>query len=587
LTGLPPTPDECIEFENDPRVDAYEHLVDRLMHSRAYAERRAQEWLDLARYADTCGFADDGPQDIWIFRDWVIEALHRNLPFDQFTIEQLAGDMLPAPTTQQLIATGFHRNAPQARGSTYPVEEYRVKGVVDRVNTTGKVWFGLTVGCAECHNHKFDPLSQKEFYSLFALFNNVEHTGTGFSQGGPLLALPSEDQARELDLLQAEAKRLTPPNPDTKEAFGKINKALDTLQKQIPKAPILRELPEPRPAFVHRRGNFLQKGDPVQAEVPAFFGEASQTQPRNRLEFARWLVNGKNPLVSRVVVNRFWQEHFGSGLVRTPDDFGLHGEPPSHPELLDWLAREFVESGWDMKHMHRLMVTSATYKQSARVTPEQIARDPQNLWLARAPRPRLAAEQIRDQALAVSGLPDGRPGGPPVFPEHPVHYWRQRGLKGTWKTSTGGDLHRRTLYTYWRRMALHPSLELLDAPSRVNCVARRSVSNVPTQALVLLNDPLFTEATRAFARRLLDDSAASPRLRLERAFRLLLARDPDSIETENLLRFIETQTLSLRNDTAAAQSIIAEPTVPSPAEAAAWTLLAGVLLNLDETIVRP
>ena len=764
LTGLPPTPEEVAAFLRDNKQGAYERVVDRLMSSTAYAERRAQDWLDLARYADTRGFADDKMRRIWPWRDWVVRALGRNQPFDQFTIDQLAGDMLPEATDEQRLATGFHRNAPQARGQTYPVEEYRIKGVIDRVNTIGRVWLGLTLDCAECHDHKFDPITQRDYYSVLAIFNNVEHSGSGHGQGGPTMKykLPpskqdsanASERKRLKDALALALKAMPkPPSIKDEDIVGKWNgpvvekdpqkysltknltisakirtkqpvadlvskydwrgkqrgyvfgiggegdkdsvpghlffwvssraesfhgitvygsqpvndgeehvvavefvagksvrlfvdgiedKAAKTTgappsfiakstrplaigagynsspqanayrfkgelgevrlsdqavgdqltmgaagkqvaelqvklrkldeQKGAPKivdaVPVMRERAKPRDTFIHVRGSFLDKGDQVSPAVPELFAVSKESQPSNRLEFARWLVDGKNPLVARVVVNRFWQSYFGHGLVRTPDDFGAQGRPPSHPRLLDWLANEFVESGWDMKRIHRLIVTSATYRQSSRVPSDASGRDPENLLLAHMPRIRLPAEQIRDQALAVSGLLVRKVGGPPVYPVHPANYWKQRALPGKWTNSRGGDRHRRTMYAYWRRMALHPSLEILNAPARDNCVVRRDVANVPTQALVLLNDPIFTEAASAFASRLLTEVEGTDAQRLERAFRLALGRSPQPAELKQFLSFLEHQLEELIEDQA-------------------WALVCGALLNLDETITRP
>jgi hypothetical protein len=532
LTGVPPTVADIDAFLADSSPRAYESMVDRLMATRDYAERRAQDWLDLARYADTRGFADDQPHDIWPYREWVIAAIQRNQPFDQFTIEQLAGDMLPDATTGQRIASAFHRNAPQAKGNTYPVEEYRLKGVVDRVNTTGTVWLGLTVGCAECHDHKFDPFSQEDYYRLFALFNNIEHSGEGFEQGGPHLEIALADNTK------------------------------------VP-VPVMKERGQPRETFIHVRGNFLTRGEKVSPGVPALLLGAT-APPGNRLEFARWLVNGNNPLVARVVVNRFWQGYFGHGLVRTPADFGLQGEWPTHPELLDWLASEFVASGWDMKAIHRLIVTSATYRQSARIPPQPAARDPQNRLLAWMPRARLPAEQLRDQALAVGGLLKPAGNGHSVFPPQPDNYWEDRDLPGKWTASSGDELHRKSLYIFWRRSALHPTMELLDAPSRAVCTARRNTANLPTQALVTLNDPIFVEAASAFAKRILSEAPEDNTARLELAFRLGLCRKPNNEERMRFLAFIDGQSKRYGDDFPAA-----------------WASVATVLMNLDETLNRP
>ena len=588
LTGLPATISEVRDFLADSSDQAYERVVDRLMATRDYAERRAQDWLDLARYADTRGFSDDTARSIWPYRDWVIRALQRNQPFDQFTIEQLAGDLLPQPTTDQLIATGFHRNAPQAKGQTYPSEEYRLKSVVDRVNTTATVWLGLTMGCAECHDHKFDPISQADFYGTFAIFNQIEHSGEGFAQGGPHLSIPSPEQAKQkaeaqakLAALQASKALLqTQPGKDalaqSAEAIS-LEKEIAALIKQINQVekagihfPVMRERSIARDTFIHLRGNFLTRGAKVAPGIPGFLRAGDAEAPRNRLEYARWLVSGKNPLVARVVVNRFWQSYFGFGLVRTPGDFGLQGEWPTHPELLDWLASEFVRSGWDMKAVHRLIVSSATYRQSAVRRPEDALRDVQNRWLSSMPRVRLPAEQIRDQALAVSGLLKQTSNPKSFFPPQPSNYWEDRDLPGKWTISTGDELHRKSLFIYWRRMALHPTMELLDAPSRASCTPRRNSANIPTQALVTLNDPIFVEAAKAFAQRILDAGLADDRARMDWAFQTCLSRHPEPAERDRFLAFIERQAK------------------PSPTDLPAlWASVATILLNLDETLTRP
>ena len=588
LTGLPATISEVRDFLADSSDQAYERVVDRLMATRDYAERRAQDWLDLARYADTRGFSDDTARSIWPYRDWVIRALQRNQPFDQFTIEQLAGDLLPQPTTDQLIATGFHRNAPQAKGQTYPSEEYRLKSVVDRVNTTATVWLGLTMGCAECHDHKFDPISQADFYGTFAIFNQIEHSGEGFAQGGPHLSIPSPEQAKQkaeaqakLAALQASKALLqTQPGKDalaqSAEAIS-LEKELAALIKQINQVekagihfPVMRERSIARDTFIHLRGNFLTRGAKVAPGIPGFLRAGDAEAPRNRLDYARWLVSGKNPLVARVVVNRFWQSYFGFGLVRTPGDFGLQGEWPTHPELLDWLASEFVRSGWDMKAVHRLIVSSATYRQSAVRRPEDALRDVQNRWLSSMPRVRLPAEQIRDQALAVSGLLKQTSNPKSFFPPQPSNYWEDRDLPGKWTISAGDELHRKSLFIYWRRMALHPTMELLDAPSRASCTPRRNSANIPTQALVTLNDPIFVEAAKAFAQRILDAGLADDRARMDWAFQTCLSRHPEPAERDQFLAFLERQAK------------------PSPTDLPAlWASVATILLNLDETLTRP
>ena len=556
LTGLPPTPETLHIFLTNEKTDstkAYDRLVDSLLASRDYAERRAQDWLDLARYADTRGFADDKDRQIWPYRDWVVDSIDGNMPFDQFTIEQLAGDMLPQPTTDQRIATGFHRNAPQAKGMTYPPEEYRIKGVKDRVNTTAKVWFGLTMECAECHDHKFDPISQKDYFSLYAFFNNIEHSGKGFAQGGP--------------------KMTYKPADPTSAALSQLNPKGSKPKRSEISVPVMKELDKPRPTHLHIRGNFLTLGDEVTAAVPTILSQEVEKQPGNRLELARWLVDGNNPLVARVVVNRIWQSYFGHGLVRTADDFGTQGSQPTHLDLLDWLAHELVNSGWDMKHINRLIVTSATYRQSARITTTSAEKDPNQRLLSQMPRVRLPAEQIRDQALAISGLLKPYSGGPAVFPIQPKDYWKERDLPGRWVNNKNDGQHRKSLYIYWRRMALHPTMELLDAPARAMCTVKRNSANLPTQALVTLNDPIFVETARQLANRLITEVPKDPSARLDRAFQLCLSRLPDEQERERLLRFIDIQ-LKRYQET------------PSP-EKTAWQSVASILLNLDETLNRP
>ncbi|MBR9759412.1 DUF1553 domain-containing protein [bacterium] len=755
LTGLPPTPQQLDQFLDDAAPGAYERLVDRLMATRDYAERRAQDWLDLARYADTRGFADDKMREIWPYRDWVVRSLHDNMPFDQFTIEQLAGDMLPNATDAQRIATGFHRNAPQARGQTYPVEEYRLKGVTDRVNTTGKVWLGLTLECAECHDHKFDPISQRDYFSLFAIFNNTEHSGKGHGQGGPTMKHhytrggKSEDERKKLEAELNKARAALPEqhllgddgllgqwdrvHPDagnekfnltgdltitarikTRQKVASVLSKYDWRGKQrsyvfgiggegekeaapghlffwvssrtdpfdgvslygsqpvndgeehrvsvvfeagksvrlfvdgvedksarvigkVPgtiaisnrplaigvgyrndagakayrfegdlrdvrlygralgkelgsgeagervaelmaalgggksegkevSVPVMREMSKPRDTFIHLRGSFLSRGDQVGPAVPRILANEGEAQAGNRLEFARWLVNGKNPLVARVVVNRFWQSYFGHGLVRTSDDFGSQGTPPTHPDLLDWLASEFVESGWDMKHINRLIVTSATYRQAARISSVHREKDPNNEMFARMPRVRLPAEQIRDQALAIGGLLKPLAGGPSVFPPQPDRYWEDRDLPGKWVASKDDDRYRKSLYTYWRRMALHPTMELLDAPARAVCVSKRTTANLPTQALVTLNAPVFVESAEGLVKRLLLEPG-DLKARLDLAFRLCLGRRPAPAEQIKFIGFLENH--------------------PSKSKDAAWVSVATILLNLDETITRP
>ena len=549
LVGLPPSPAQIQAFVNDRREAAFESVVEELLAAPQYGEHMAQSWLDLARYADTTGFAADKPRTMWLYRDWVINAFNKNMPFDQFTIEQLAGDILPGSSVDQKVATGFHRNSMQALGNNPRKEEFRIKGIVDRLDTTGRVWLGSTLACAECHDHKYDPITQREYYELFAIFNNIPHLGEKFEIHGPRI---------EVDV------------PD----HGKVV------------AQVMQELPAPRETHVLVRGNFQNKGARVFAGVPAILGDLEGTEPRDRLEFARWLVNGRNPLVARVFVNRVWAHFFGTGIVRTVEDFGSQGEWPSHPELLDWLAVEFVESGWDVQHIQKLIVLSATYQQSSKSSAANYRSDPNNRLLARGPRHRFTAEQIRDNALAVSGLLNVTVGGPSVYPEQPSHIGEFRDdTAGKWITSSGSDRHRRSLYTFWQRMYPYPSMQIFDAPSRERCIVRRERSNTPLQALVLLNDPAFAEATRAFAKRI--TSCAEHRLplapnhkidsrRLAFAFECALGRLPSTDEDVMFLSLLERQRARASKTSSHNAST----------ELEAWTLVASTLLNLDEAMSK-
>ena len=579
LTGLPPSPPEVRRFVNDTRPGAYERLVDRLLASPHYGERMAQEWMDAARYADTTGFAADFPRPMWHYRDWIIEAFNSNMPFDRFTVEQLAGDMLPDSTQSQKIATGFHRNSMQALGANPPKEEFRIKGIVDRLDTTGRVWLGLTIACAECHDHKYDPISQREYYRLFAIFNNIPHYGEGFEVHGPRMLA---------DLDARSLKAIDGKRPGTDMATLRARLAADGLLT----AQVMVEMDTPRQTHVHVRGNFESKGERVSPGIPAILGRIPDGERADRLGFARSLVDGRNPLVARVFANRLWQQFFGSGLVTTVEDFGNQGEPPSHPGLLDWLAVEFVESGWDIRQIVRLIVTSDTYRQSSRSGEELQARDPYNRLLARGPRGRLPAEQIRDGMLAVSGLLSPRVGGPSVYPVQPeqVGVFRDA-TAGRWKTSEGPDRHRRGIYTFWQRMYPYPSLVLFDAPARERSCVRRARSNTPLQALVLLNDPVAFEAARAFAGRILSEAdPGTDAARIEFAYETALARAPAEDEFRLFRSFLQGQRERFESSPGDAKAVAGAHgpanAAPPAAELATWTMAASTILALDEAITK-
>ena len=757
LTGLPPAPEEALAFVRDDSPWSYSRLVERLLASPHFGERQAQNWFDLARFADTSGYAADRTRNVWPYRDWVIAALNDNMPFDRFSIDQLAGDLVPNATSGQRVASAFHRHSMQAKGNNPRKEEFRVKGIVDRLQATGRTWLGLTLECAECHDHKHDPISQREYYELFAIFNNVPHLGTGYGVHGPMMSytpaaarleqerlakrlavlrgqMPlsqvkhegligewqaptqAEDAARFsltrsmtitaeiqttgaigdivskydwkagergyvfgvggegdvkaepgklfawfsseaatfkgvvaygsrrvddgqshhvamvfeagqsvrffVDGIEDEAVRIEGPIPKTVAqsarglavgaGFEDSSKAtafrfdgrlanvrlydrvisnpsgLDVSKPKVAEyrrlakaggasieVPVMDELPEPRETHVLVRGDFKNKGERVFAGVPKIMPALSTTNGAspNRLDFARWLFSGKQPLTARVAVNRIWQHHFGEGLVRTMADFGHYGDRPSHPELLDWLAVRFAESDWDVKAMHRLIVNSATYQQASMRRTEFVEVDPLNRLLAWFPRVRLPAEQIRDGALAAAGQLSARIGGPSVFPMQPAGLYEERGqdLPGNsnfkWQNSVGEEQFRRSIYTYWKRMMLHPVMSTFDAPTRQVCVAKRSVTNTPQQALVGMNEPAMHAAALALAKRLSKLGGDPEKVR--HGFWLCYSREPDAFELRQCLRFLEQQRKQ-RQLTGGGE----------------WSALAAVLLNLDERLTR-
>jgi hypothetical protein len=832
ITGLPPTLAEVDDFVNDTRADAYEKVVDRLLASEQYGERQARHWLDLARYADTNGYEKDNRRVMWKYRDWLIRAFNEDKPFDQFTIEQIAGDMLPNATLDQKIATGFHRNTLLNQEGGVDPEEARFEVLIDRVSTTATVWLGATLACAQCHNHKYDPFTQKDFYRFMAFFNNNEYhlegnplerwsiepklylptpeqeakrqeiegeianvetklksstpeietrqseweqtiveaeknwttldpnsfsssAGTKLSKlpdqsilasapfssqdeytitaktnlsnitairlealpdsslprGGPgcdpygsfairsivvqaspvsestkrepvtfsdakgddgngkallslnsngwlidqtneatrtprqvvliaekpfgnaegtlleikikqqhpfnkmslgkfrlsvtnsatpttivnvhgrlrpLLAIARDQRSVELKkqladyylaitpLLEADRKRLN----DLKTSLGKLN---------ITTAEVMGEKPTfERPSIALRiKGSFTNRGEMVFADVPASLHPLPTDQMPNRLGLARWLVSRDNPLVARVTVNRFWEQIFGRGLVETSEDFGTQGERPSHPELLDWLATEFMQN-WSMKSLIRLVVTSATYRQSSSTTPELIERDPYNRLLARGPRFRLEAEMLRDVTLAVSGLLNRKVGGPSVFPYQPEGIWNGPYSNDRWQASEGGDQFRRGIYTFIRRTAPYPSMVTFDAPSREFCTVRRVRTNTPLQSLTTLNDEAFFIAARTLATRMVNDAQGDDAARLIYGFRLCTSRKPGDEELKRLLALLEQQRSKYAGDSKAARALLKDESLNASqaADRAAWTVVANVLLNLDETLTK-
>lgn len=791
IRGLPPTPEETDAFLSDKSPNAYEKMIDRFLNDTAYGEHWAGMWLDLARYADSRGYGSDPLRpNIWRYRDWVIDAFNRNLPYDQFTIEQLAGDLLPNTTLDKKIATAFHRNTMTNTEGGTDDEEFRVAAVRDRVDTTIQVWMGLTMLCSKCHSHKYDPISQKEYYQFYAFFNqtadsdkpdespvmsaptpelisqrkaiddeiaglnkklntptaalagaqaqwetslsqkidqkpnarfvkielpgkdkllslaevqifsngqniapkgkvtqsSVDHAGkpelaidgntsgqffeakstthtktetnpwwevdlgsvqpiekiaiwnrtdnnlhtrlvnfqislldesrkpvwqrkeakapnpsSEFTPGGPrstvskeilaILDTPTEKQTKvQSDQLAAHYRSIAPLLKPVRDTIAKREKS----RPAFPTVPVMQELPldKHRTTSIMIKGNFLVKGEEVTSSVPGSFHPFPQNAPNNRLGAALWLVDHENPLTARVAVNRFWAQLFGVGIVETEEDFGTQGEPPSHPKLLDWMATEFMQQGWDTKGFLKTVMMSASYRQSSRVTPELVEKDPRNRLVARAPRFRLGAEIIRDQALALSGILSKKTHGPSVYPPQPPGLWRAAfNGQRTWPTSKGDDKYRRGLYTFWRRTVPYPSMATFDAPSRELCSIRRIRTNTPLQALVTLNDPVYIETAQALARRMIQEGGKTPRERIQYGLRLCLTRPAKEVQVKSLLELYQSEVTHYGNELEEAEKIATNPIGPAPNavkinELAAWTVVANVLLNLDGVLTK-
>ena len=661
LVGLPPSPDQVAAFLSDAGPRAYEKVVDELLRSPHYGEKWAMHWLDAARYADSDGYERDPLRPYaWRWRQWVIEAINRDMSFRRFTIEQLAGDLLPRAAAEQRVATGFLRNGAKNREAGVRSDEKRFEETLDRVNTVGAVWLGLTVGCAQCHDHKYDPLSQREFYQLFAFFHNaVEHDMEAPLPGewGPLLrALPAYQAARREILEDAGAPRLQASwrgamieamdhpgvntdwdhevtewraandradwllrsGPDVltqlerdkvtdwflrhagpenrkdekvKERLDKTREKLARLAADLPartRAYTMIERSAPIAVRIALRGDYRAAGVEVEPRTPAVLPPLRGQSKPPRLRLAEWLVSPENPLTARVTVNRWWQEFFGRGLVRTSGDFGAQGGAPSHPQLLDWLAAEFQAGGWSRKRIHRLIVTSATYRQSSHARPDRAEADPENKLLARQNRLRLPAELLRDNALAASGLLYPKIGGPSVFPPQPPGVAEIGYAKKEWKADQGPERYRRGLYIHFQRTAPYPMLMNFDAPDTLTAAPRRERSNTALQALNQLNDVVLMEAAQALAVRVLtetrdEDFAA----RLDYIYRLCLSRPPSPREKDRLTTFWASRRAAFSKDPEMARKLASfAPPASSVDETAAWVSLARALLNLDEFITR-
>lgn len=583
LIGLPPTLEEAELFLNDSSPKAYESLVDRLLASPHFGEHWAAMWLDLARYGDSQGYQKDLIRpNIWRYRDWVIHAFNQDMPFDQFTIEQLAGDLLEAPSNNQMLATAFHRNTNTNDEGGTDDEEFRIYAVMDRLSTTFEVWQGTTMACVQCHAHPYDPFLHEEYYELFAFLNNTQDADFSNERPRRILSSPFEKQL----LTDAEA------------IISEIQKTGDTLSdtyiQQVKKlasihpapVPVMLELEDSaRIHHIFDRGNWLMKGAEVNPNVPEALPKMTNKLPPNRLGLAKWLVSPENPLTGRVTVNRFWAAIFGKGIVATVEDFGTQGSKPSHPVLLDWLSIRFQkEMNWSVKQLLKAIVLSATYRQSAQISNDALANDPENIWLSRAPRFRLSAEQVRDQALVLSGLLNRNIGGPSVMPPQPDGVWNVIRHAIRWKTSLAGDQHRRGLYTFWRKTSPYPSMMSFDSPSREFCVSRRVRTNTPLQSLTTLNDPVFVEAAEALAKRMMDFEAPNVADKLSYGYELVLFKKPDA-ERLNILKSFYDKAFENynRNPEAVAMLVKQED---AKAELAAMINVAGVILNLEEVLVK-
>jgi hypothetical protein len=648
LTGLPPTPEEVDTFLTDTRPGAYERVVDRLLTSPRFGERMVWEWLEAARYADSNGYQGDGDRTMWPWRDWAVRAFNADLPFDQFTVEQIAGDLLPNATNEQKLATAFLRNHMINGEGGRIAEENRVDYIMDMVETTATVWLGLTMNCCRCHDHKYDPLLQREYYQLFAFFNQTPvNGGGGDPQTRPIVELLGRDDQARLDAARAKATaaardlealetKLFPrekgksaadsprakglpktvldalrPAPASRnrnqlgllekhfakeaEHTGKLRAlaqavaARDEASRRIVRVMVMEDMPRPRDTFVLVKGLYNKPAAKVSAGTPAVLPPLPPG-PANRLTLARWLVAPEHPLTARVVVNRYWQQLFGIGLVKTPEDFGVQGERPVHPELLDWLAVEFIESGWDLKHLLKLLVSSAAYRQSSAVTRALAERDPDNRLLARGPRHRLPSWVLRDQALAASGLLVGTVGGPSVRPYQPPGIWEEITFGNKRYVQDKGDaLYRRSAYTFWRRI-VGPTA-FFDVAARQTCTVKQGRTNTPLHALVTLNDTTFVEVARVLAERVLTTGPASDEARVEQAFRLVVARRPSAEERPILIGALKRLRAQYAANPAAAKKLLAvgerkRNESLSVTEHAAFANLCQLILNLDEALTK-
>lgn len=646
LLGLPPKPEDVEQFVKDNTPEAYEKLVDRMLNSEHFGERLALMWLDAVRYADTAGYHSDNHRDVWLFRNYVIDSFNRNKPFDKFTIEQLAGDLLPNSTNEQRIASGYNRMLMTTEEGGAQPKEYTAKYAADRVRNASSAWLGSTMACCECHNHKYDPFTTKDFYRFAAFFADVQEVPVGrqpqtqimtAEQSAELKRLDDEVAAKKKAIAEASlsedgqakwevetkknTKGLPKPVADAlavesakrNDAQKKVlaqhyrdNVAPETgaLRKELAAAAVKRDafknsIPTtlismsgaPRTMRVLPRGNWLDEtGEVVQPAIPDFLGSLGKKDRATRTDLAKWIVSPENPLTARVFVNRLWKMTFGQGLVRNLDDFGTQGTPPTHPELLDWLAAEFAAK-WDVKAILKLIVMSSTYRQSSAATKSAREQDPANKWLARQTRFRLDAEFVRDDALAIAGLLNPKVGGPSVKPYQPPGFWAMLNFPvRDWQADKNADQYRRGMYTYWCRSFPHPSMTAFDAPSREECTNDRPRSSTPLQALVLLNDPTYVEASRVFAANILKAGATTSE-RVNAAYRRALSRNAKPEEIKVLESLLEKHRVEFKKDPEGAKKLLGVGIAPLPKDVdaavlAAWTSVCRVILNLHEAVTR-
>ena len=585
LIGLPPTLEDLDAYLNDDKAGAYERAVDRLLESPKYGEHMAVDWLEASRFADTDGYQNDRLRYMWVWRDWLINALNNNMPFDRFVVEQMAGDLLPERDFMTQVATGFNRNHRiNSEGGSIP-DEWIVEYVADRVETMGTMFLGLTMNCARCHDHKYDPISQKDFYSFYAFFNGIDEAGLGPNNGNspPFIKVPKSWP----NLGETERGFVTPEPMRIKVVQTSVPRPQpggdDTVM-------VLHERSEPRDTYVLERGQYDRpdKSEKLSPKTPQVLGAWNEQWPSDRLGLANWLIDPQHPLTARVTINRFWQHHFGTAIVKTSENFGIQGDLPSHPQLLDWLATEFIRSGWDVKAMHRLIVTSATYRQQSSASDRLLEKDPENRLLAHGPRKRLSPFAIRDSVLYASGLLSEKIGGPSVKPYMPPAIWSSIS-NAKYSKDKGEKLYRRSMYTYWRRTVPPPTMMAFNAAARETCIVRMDQTTTPLQALTLMNNITFVEAARHLAARVLQSGGLSAEQRLANAFRMVTSRRPSPAELTVLVDDLKSYQNDFRSNPEAAVKLLAigespVPAAPNRAELAAYTLVANTILNLDEAI---